>query len=240
MLRRAAFERAAPRTCPRPPPGAPASRPCALPSKRSAPDGGRHPAPASSPARRRLIVLHILLEALQALGEIAHDFGDLTAPEQQHEHENQDQNMRETQTHRLTLLHGAARLAGNARMLPIAAFDAAGFTKKWQKSGVKATYVRKNPGDGRSRPACRQIFIMPRRCFPPFCERRIIRKLTLKRKSIANGQNYQTPICGGWNVAQPALSTPHIGRWRRRGPAGNVDFARGKFVRYAALYLRKA
>jgi hypothetical protein len=43
-------------------------------------------------------------------------------------------------------------------MLPIAAFEAASFTKKWQKRGVKATYVRKNPGDSRSAAACRQIF----------------------------------------------------------------------------------
>jgi hypothetical protein len=37
--------------------------------------------------------------------------------------------------------------------LPIAADNAASFTKKWQKRGVKATYVRENVNEHRRRAA---------------------------------------------------------------------------------------
>ena len=43
-------------------------------------------------------------------------------------------------------------------MLPIAAHNTASFTKKWQKRRVKATYVRKNAGDGLARSHMRTDF----------------------------------------------------------------------------------
>src|SRR4029453_15085469 len=46
-----------------------------------------------------LLVGHALLEALDALGDVAHQLGDLAAPEQEHEEHKDDQNVRPAQSH---------------------------------------------------------------------------------------------------------------------------------------------
>src|SRR3990170_2869860 len=67
-----------------------------------------------------LVLGHALLEALDALGDVAHQLGNLAAPEQKHEEHEHDQNMRPAQSHSQVSIRVTAGLA-SARVLVSAA-----------------------------------------------------------------------------------------------------------------------